>query len=98
MELYHGSTKIIKSPRILEQQRLLDFGKGLYLTTSREQAELWAGIKAKRMGGGEKAVVNIYTTVNDLAAIPELKTKIFPFANEEWLLGDTNFSRNVYFV
>ncbi|HBG88012.1 MAG TPA: hypothetical protein DEG09_06960 [Marinilabiliaceae bacterium] len=39
MELYHGSTKIIKSPRILEQQRLLDFGKGLYLTTSREQAE-----------------------------------------------------------
>lgn len=37
------------------------------------------------MGGGEKAVVNIYTTVNDLAAIPELKTKIFPSANEEWL-------------
>jgi hypothetical protein len=48
MKLYHGSTIIIEKPIILDSQRLLDFGKGFYTTTNKEQAERWALIKAKR--------------------------------------------------
>lgn len=32
MELYHGSIERIEQPEILEKQRLLDFGKGFYVT------------------------------------------------------------------
>lgn len=45
MELYHGSTEIIQAPIILEQQRFLDFGKGFYLTSSKEQAIRWAHLR-----------------------------------------------------
>lgn len=46
MIVYHGSTEIIKSPDVLHSFRTLDFGKGFYLTTNREQAERWARRKA----------------------------------------------------
>ncbi|MCX6307566.1 MAG: DUF3990 domain-containing protein [Bacteroidia bacterium] len=42
MKIYHGSTEIVQHPTILDSQRLLDFGKGFYTTTSVEQAEKWA--------------------------------------------------------
>jgi len=61
MKLYHGSTETIKHPKLLNKQRLLDFGPGFYLTSSREQAEKWASIKKKRAGGETKAIV-IYQT------------------------------------
>lgn len=47
MELYHGSIQKVIRPIIIEQQRLLDFGKGFYITSSKEQAERWALIKEK---------------------------------------------------
>jgi hypothetical protein len=47
MQLFHGGIEIIEQPIILEQQRLLDFGKGFYLTSSQIQAERWASIKRK---------------------------------------------------
>lgn len=34
MILFHGSIETIEHPKIPEQQRLLDFGKGFYLTSS----------------------------------------------------------------
>ena len=60
MKLYHGSTHIVENPIILDVQRLLDFGKGFYTTTSQEQAEKWALIKQKREDNNSKAIVNIY--------------------------------------
>ena len=51
MELYHGSIQKVEQPIIPEKQRLLDFGKGFYVTSSKEQAEQWASIKQKRENG-----------------------------------------------
>ena len=45
MKIFHGGVEIIKKPLILENQRLLDFGKGFYTTTNKIQAEKWALIK-----------------------------------------------------
>ena len=85
MKLYHGSTAIVEKPRILEAQRLLDFGKGFYTTTNREQAERWAIIKQKRMGEIAKSFVTEYEFLNSLLSIKSLNVKIFEQANEDWL-------------
>jgi hypothetical protein len=86
MYLYHGSIEKVEQPKILEKQRLLDFGKGFYLTSNLEQAERWASIKKKRaVEGTVKAIVNVYSTEDEIARNPALKTKVFNKANEEWL-------------
>lgn len=85
MELYHGSNENVERPRILEKQRLLDFGKGFYVTSSREQAERWAKIKQKRTGVPASAVVNVYLASNNLLIDPLLKSKVFHEASEAWL-------------
>ena len=38
MILYHGSNLIIKEPRLIKQNRFLDFGFGFYTTTNKAQA------------------------------------------------------------
>ena len=85
MQLYHGSTELIKYPKILEQQRLLDFGKGFYTTTNKEQAERWAAIKQKRTSMTAKAIITVYELDENLLNSEILKVKIFTQANEAWL-------------
>ena len=38
MILYHGSNVIVSEPRLIEQNRFLDFGFGFYTTTNKVQA------------------------------------------------------------
>ena len=85
MELYHGSIERIEKPEILEKQRLLDFGKGFYVTSSQEQAERWAIIKQKRVTSPSKPIVNVYHTNDNLLNDPQFNSKVFHEANEEWL-------------
>ena len=85
MQLYHGSTELIKYPKILEQQRLLDFGKGFYTTTNKEQAERWATIKQKRTGKTTNAFVTVYEFNETLLKNDSLRIKIFKQADEKWL-------------
>jgi len=85
MQLYHGSVEIIECPQILDQQRLLDFGKGFYTTTNKEQAERWAAIKQKRTGKTAKAFVTVYEYNAPLTKNDTFKIKIFTQADEEWL-------------
>lgn len=85
MQLYHGSIEIIEKPKILDQQRLLDFGKGFYTTTNKEQAERWAAIKQKRTSRSAKAIITVYELDGNLLNSENLKVKIFTKANEEWL-------------
>jgi len=59
MIVYHGSTEIVKKPDVKHSYRALDFGKGFYVTTVREQAERWARRKAAIMGK-DNAIINIY--------------------------------------
>ena len=38
MILYHGSNVIVEQPKLIRQNRYLDFGFGFYTTTNRDQA------------------------------------------------------------
>ena len=46
--VYHGSTEQVRHPEIRESDRLLDYGKGFYTTTSLEQAMKRAVLKKNR--------------------------------------------------
>jgi len=85
MKIYHGSTEIVQHPTILDSQRLLDFGKGFYTTTSIEQAEKWALIKRDRIGTEAKSFVTVYELEDHFLHDGKFKVKVFKTANEEWL-------------
>ena len=80
--LYHGSSEIIVSPEIREPNRTLDFGKGFYLTTSREQAERL--VRNRMTTVWPKGFVNSYSFDMDLLK-ESLKIKSFGDANDEWV-------------
>ncbi len=46
MIVYHGSNVVVEKPDVNHSFRSLDFGKGFYVTTVREQAIRWANRKA----------------------------------------------------
>lgn len=96
MHLFHGSTEIVAKPAILENQRLLDFGKGFYLTSNKQQAERWAFIKQKRVQDNGKAYVSIYSFDQNTITNPDIVTKEFQNPNEEWLDFVVK-NRNEYF-
>jgi hypothetical protein len=58
IEVYHGGTEAIANPLVSAGREGLDFGKGLYVTLLREQAELWADRMA-RQRKGEK-ILSVY--------------------------------------
>lgn len=64
MIVYHGSTTEVKNPDTQHSYRNLDFGKGFYVTTVREQAERWAKRKADLSGNGN-GVISVYEMPND---------------------------------
>lgn len=74
MELYHGSTVIVKKPEIRIARFNKDFYFGFYCTMMKSQAERWA----TRFGDG---IVNVYEYVEN----PTLKKLSFPQMSEEWL-------------
>lgn len=81
MTVYHGSTEIIKNPDVLHSYRHLDFGKGFYVTTNKNQAENWAKRKSVILGK-EKAIVNFYEMDENFG---ELKCKNFGEDLSEWI-------------
>ncbi len=81
MIVYHGSTEIVKKPDDRHSYRTLDFGKGFYVTTVREQAERWARRKADILGKGT-AIVNFYQ-MNDRTE--GLLIKYFDEDLTEWI-------------
>lgn len=82
MKLYHGSNVIVKTPKILEPVRSLDFGAGFYLTTDFEQAKKWSILKTERSGIG-RPTVSVYEILEeDMKKLCILK---FDSANKNWL-------------
>lgn len=81
-ELYHGSNMQVKKPKIIEPDRLMDFGKGFYCTSSQEQAAKWvrSKLKTKKTDSG---YVNVYTL--DKKKAENLKILKYKTANEEWV-------------
>ena len=82
----HGSTIEVRKPDIAYSKRFLDFGKGFYVTTFKEQAEKWALRKSLRNGGA--AIVNVYELADDYA-----KDKVLTFSKDESWLGFVCASR-----
>ena len=82
MVLYHGSSVIVREPRLLRIQRDLDFGKGFYTTSDRDQACKWARRTALRLRQNE-AFVTAYTI--DERKLQSLRVLCFEAPNREWL-------------
>lgn len=82
MILYHGSNMEVKNPRLIEQNRFLDFGYGFYTTTNKIQAENFAKKVVVRRGG--TPTVNVYE-MDDNIGSELLKIKRFNAPDEEWL-------------
>lgn len=59
MVLYHGSNVEVREPKLLKNQRELDFGKGFYTTSDYEQASRWAKRTAARLKQ-DSGIVTVY--------------------------------------
>ena len=74
MEIFHGSSEIVKKPEIRVSNYNKDFYFGFYCTLYRAQAERWA----TRFGDG---FVNVFEYTEN----PDLKVLKFEEMTEEWL-------------
>lgn len=83
MIVYHGSNVIVSEPKLIKQNRFLDFGFGFYTTTNKAQAIGFADKVTKRRKEGEKAV-SIYE-LDEEKAFAECSVLQFESANESWL-------------
>lgn len=83
MILYHGSNVVVSEPRLIQQNRFLDFGFGFYTTTNKVQAVSFADKVTKRRRSGEKAV-SIYE-INEEVAFAECSVLRFDSPDEAWL-------------
>jgi len=83
MLLYHGSYVRVEKPILMHQERGLDFGAGLYLTSSKHQAERFSHNVVRRVGNGT-ATVSVFEI--DLDSIEQsLRVLRFRGADKDWL-------------
>ena len=83
MILYHGSNVLVSDPRLVEQNRFLDFGYGFYTTTNKAQAIAFADKVTKRRKEGVPTV-SIYE-IDEVKAFSECSVLRFDAPNEAWL-------------
>lgn len=83
MILYHGSNLTVSEPKLIEQNRFLDFGYGFYTTTNKIQAIGFADKVTKRRKGGIPTV-SIYE-IDDKKAFAQCSVLRFDSPNEAWL-------------
>ena len=83
MILYHGSNLIIDKPKLIPQNRFLDFGFGFYTTTNKIQAISFAEKVYRRKKEGKKQV-SIYE-VNEEKLFSECSALRFDLPDEKWL-------------
>ena len=79
MEVYHASAVKVEKPDTLHSREFLDFGKGFYVTTLREQAIKYAERFVRR---GQEAWLIVYELDDSYTTY---KVKVFPSYDEEWL-------------
>jgi len=83
MVVYHGSNVAVKTPKILQSERKLDFGDGFYSTFNREQAIRWSA----RVAAREKTDIRVITEYEfDIeSADNEIKVIRFDKPDKVWL-------------
>ena len=83
MILYHGSNLVVSEPKLVVQNRFLDFGYGFYTTTNKVQAIGFSDKVTKRRKQGTPTV-SIYE-IDEAKAFEECSVLQFDGPNEEWL-------------
>lgn len=83
MILYHGSNVAVPEPKLIQQNRFLDFGFGFYTTTNKAQAISFADKVFKRREEGGK-IVSIYE-FDEQIAFEECSLLRFDTPDEAWL-------------
>ena len=83
MILYHGSNLTVSEPRLIVQNRFLDFGFGFYTTTNKLQAISFANKVTKRRNEGAPTV-SIYK-IDEEQAFKECSILRFDEPSEAWL-------------
>ena len=79
MKLFHASPVVVEHPDVYHSREHLDFGKGFYLTTLREQALKYA---KRFLFHGGNAYINEYVLDDNL---PGFIVKKFDKYDAEWL-------------
>lgn len=83
MILYHGSNVKVEAPRLVPQNRFLDFGTGFYTTENKTQAISFAEKVYRRRNTGVQTV-SIYE-IDEYAAFTECSLLRFESPDEAWL-------------
>ena len=84
MIVYHGSNVIVARPRLVHQNRTLDFGYGFYTTTNLNQAISFADkVTSRRQSGSPCVSSYVVPDIEKLAG--RYKVLVFSEPNEEWL-------------
>lgn len=80
IRLYHTSNIEVLIPYVRHSREHLDFGRGFYLTSLREQAEKYG---QRFLRKGETAVMNVYELDNE--NLQEFSRIVFEAYDSEWL-------------
>ena len=80
MRVFHASTCAVPAPDTLHSRDNLDFGRGFYVTTLKDQAVAYA---ARFLRRGRRAYLNTY--VLNESALCNLKSLRFESYDEKWL-------------
>ena len=83
MIVYHGSNVVVSEPKLIKQNRFLDFGFGFYTTTNKAQAIAFADKVTRRRREGAMCV-NIYE-IDETRAFSECNLLRFDQPDEAWL-------------
>lgn len=83
MILYHGSNLTVSEPKLIVQNRFLDFGYGFYTTTNKVQATGFADKVTRRHKAGTP-IVSIYE-IDEEKAFAECSVLRFDAPDEAWL-------------
>jgi len=84
MLIFHGSNVAVENPRLIKQNRALDFGSGFYTTINLEQAESFANNVVNRNEGYGIPTISYYEI--DFDRIPqELSVLKFDRPDDKWL-------------
>jgi len=86
--VYHGSTSIFDSIDVEKGKPFKDFGRGFYVTESKEHA-IKLALRNKRIEKerfGKSCEAYVYTYELDMSKLSNFNIKKFNIANHEWLL------------
>ena len=95
MILYHGSNIEIESIGLSKCRPYKDFGRGFYLTSIKEQAEIWAK-RVSRIFSGE-SLISVFEFDETVVSEGNLSVKVFDEPSPEWAMFVLN-NRNRKFI